>query len=203
MSCRAWATRIEVMRLLFPFTERARKAAGGQARARSRRRSARGPRARSACKRVARQASKSPQGLSLVRARPCAARPPRAAPPLGLAWPARRCASRLCSDLDMLAVAPPPGAASRCPLARLRCSAPSMRAQACPPAALRRDRGVRFVAHLGASAKPWVGVRRQRHMRRRGTQGSRPRAQRATCSDSSRLFERSERSERSEFRDGP
>ena len=39
--------------------------------------------------------------------------------------------------------------------------------------------------------------------RRRAAQGSRPRAQRASLTDSPRLFERSERSERSEFRGGP
>jgi hypothetical protein len=40
-------------------------------------------------------------------------------------------------------------------------------------------------------------------VRRRGAQGSWPRAQRASTSDSSRLFERRERSERSELSDGP
>jgi hypothetical protein len=39
--------------------------------------------------------------------------------------------------------------------------------------------------------------------RRRGAQGAWPRAQRASSSDSPRLFEQSERSERSEFRGGP
>jgi hypothetical protein len=54
--------------------------------------------------------ARAPADASALRPEvPCAARPPRAAPPLGLAWPARRCASRLCSDLDMLAVAPPLG----------------------------------------------------------------------------------------------
>ena len=40
-------------------------------------------------------------------------------------------------------------------------------------------------------------------VRRRGAQGSWPRAQRASTTDSSRLFERRERSERSELSDGP
>ena len=40
-------------------------------------------------------------------------------------------------------------------------------------------------------------------LRRRGAQGSWPRAQRASTTDSSRLFERRERSERSELSDGP
>jgi len=40
-------------------------------------------------------------------------------------------------------------------------------------------------------------------VRRRGAQGSWPRAQRASKTDSSRLFERRERSERSELSDGP
>jgi hypothetical protein len=40
-------------------------------------------------------------------------------------------------------------------------------------------------------------------LRRRGAQGSGPRAQRASMTDSPRLFERSERSERSEFGGGP
>jgi len=57
----------------------------------------------------------------------------------------------------------------------------------------------------GGAAKPWSGVRRQRHCaapRNAGLVAAR--AQRALCSsDSARLFERSERSERSEFRDGP
>jgi len=110
-------------------------------------------------------------------------------------------ASRLCSDLDMLAVAPPWGGAM--PLVRLRCSAPSMRARACPPA---------------ASQSPWwhaIGTPRSCPQRRGwvcagsdicGAEEHRTcgRArQRASSSDSSRLFERSERSERSEFRDGP
>ena len=40
-------------------------------------------------------------------------------------------------------------------------------------------------------------------LKRRVAQGLRPRAQRASSTDSSRLFERRERSEQSEFRDGP
>jgi hypothetical protein len=54
-------------------------------------------------------------------------------------------------------------------------------------------------------AKPWSGVRRQRHCAAPRNAGFvAARAQRALrSSDSSRLFERSERSERSEFRDGP
>jgi len=59
--------------------------------------------------------------------------------------------------------------------------------------------------YLDASAKPWVGVRRQRHcavLRSAGLVAAR--AQRALrSSDSPRLFERSERSERSEFLGGP
>jgi len=55
------------------------------------------------------------------------------------------------------------------------------------------------------------GLREQRRVRagcgapvrRRGAQGSWPRAQRASMTDSSRLSERRERSERSELSDGP
>jgi hypothetical protein len=80
---------------------------------------------------------RAPASALALRAKvPCAAHAPRAAPPLGLAWPARR--SR---------VAPMLGprharrrAAARCgvamPLGALRCSAPSTRARACPPAAM-------------------------------------------------------------------
>jgi len=47
----------------------------------------------------------------------------------------------------------------------------------------------------------WAGC--DAPVRRRGAQGSWPRAQRASTTDSSRLFERRERSERSELSDGP
>ena len=76
---------------------------------------------------------------------PCAARLPRAAPDLALAWPARCCATS-----PMLGARHPRRRAAsggaRCPSGGLRCSAPSMRAQACPPAALR--------------PRPWHAVRR-------------------------------------------
>ena len=52
---------------------------------------------------------RSTSGAPTLRAAvPCAARAPRAAALLALAWPARCSAARLCSELDMLAVASPP-----------------------------------------------------------------------------------------------
>ncbi len=56
-----------------------------------------------------------------------------------------------------------------------------------PAAALQRR------ARTGHAAPRW----------RREAEGSRPRAQRGSLTDSSRMFERRERSERSEFGDGP
>jgi hypothetical protein len=85
---------------------------------------------------------RAPASALALRAKvPCAAHAPRAAPPLALAWPARRCASRLCSELDMLAVAPRLGA-SRCPLGRCaarRCPRAPWPARTQP---CRRHRGV-------------------------------------------------------------
>ena len=67
---------------------------------------------------------------------PCAARLPKAAPPLALAWPARR--SRVAPMLGVRH-ARRRDALKRVamPLGSLRCSAPYTRARTCPPAALR------------------------------------------------------------------
>ena len=94
--------------------------------------------------------------------------------------------------------------AARVPSALLRCSPPH---KSPPPGIAHRAAAlVVFVEeYLNASAKPWVGVRRQRHcaaLRSAGLVAAR--AMRALrSSDSPRLFERSERSERSEFLGGP
>ncbi len=68
-----------------------------------------------------------------------------------------------------------------------------------PPAALKS-----WGLARRTPARPQRRVRagRAAPLERREAQGSWPRAQRASSTDSSRLFERSERSERSEFRDG-
>ena len=92
--------------------------------------------------------------------------------------------------------------------ARVRAPSPELRSSPpqkspLPGTTHRTEMRVVFGEKIGASAKPRAGVRRRRHMRRRGTQGSWPRAQRASTSDSWRLSERSERSVRSEFRHGP
>ena len=89
------------------------------------------------------------------------------------------------------------------PLGGLRCSAPSTRAPACPPAALPHRRGMPM-EHLGRvpQSRGWV-CGGATYAAPRSGRSSWPRAQRASSSDSSRLFEHSERSERSEFRDGP
>ena len=86
---------------------------------------------------------------------------------------------------------------------RLKACAPRRhrnRAHRAPPAALYR-------LSFSWRETPAAPQRRARTghaapLRRREAQGSRPRAQRESSTDSSRLFERSERSERSEFRDG-
>ena len=89
----------------------------------------------------------------------------------------------------------------RAPTPALRFSSP----QKSPPAdSACRDNPQRWPASRTPAA---VQQRRTRAgggapLRRREAQGSWPRAQRASSSDSSRLFERSERSERSEFGDG-
>jgi len=96
--------------------------------------------------------------------------------PAGPDFPLRRCASR-----------------------RPRFAPTGYRPRACDALAAFVDKD------LGGAAKPWSGVRRQRHCaapRNAGLVAAR--AQRALrSSDSARLFECSERSERSEFRDGP
>ena len=92
--------------------------------------------------------------------------------------------------------------ALRAPTPALRFSPPHK--SPTPGTAHRAERLVVFDKVLGVSAKPWVGVRRQRHeaaLRNAGLVVARASALRP--SDPSRLFERSERSERSEFRDGP
>ena len=92
--------------------------------------------------------------------------------------------------------------AARAPTPALRCSSP----QKSPlPGATRRE-GHRSWCSGGAPLP--VQQRRVRAgcgapLKRREAQGSWPRAQRASSSDSAPLFERSERSERSEFGDGP
>jgi hypothetical protein len=94
--------------------------------------------------------------------------------------------------------------AARVPSAPLPCSPPH---KSPPPGIAHRAATlVMFVEeYLDASAKPWVGVRRQRHCAAlRGAGLVDARAMRALrSSDSPRLFESSERSERSEFLGGP
>ena len=87
------------------------------------------------------------------------------------------------------------------PLVLLRFSPPH---KSPPPDTAHRAAPLRYSSTTSVVlAKPWAGVRRQRHCAALRTQGScRARAARASTSDSRRLFERSERSERSEFR-GP
>ena len=90
----------------------------------------------------------------------------------------------------------------RAPTPALRCSSPP---KSPAPGSTCRD------LHRGSySSKPpprclqrRVRAGRGAPLRRRGAQGSWPRAQRASITDSSRLFERNERSECSEFCDGP
>ena len=90
----------------------------------------------------------------------------------------------------------------RAPTSALRCSSPQK--SPLPGAACRE------VHHLSSSTSGPRPLQQRRARvgcaaprRRRGAQGSWPRAQRASTSDSPRLFERSERSERSEFGGGP
>jgi hypothetical protein len=90
----------------------------------------------------------------------------------------------------------------RAPTPALRCSSPP---KSPPPGSAFRE------VHVGCCSlqtAPRCLQRRVRAgrgapLRRRGAQGSWPRAQRASITDSSRLFERNERSECSEFCDGP
>jgi len=134
MNCRAWATRTEVVGLTL---------------------SAQGERARLRMGRPVR----APAVASTLRAEvPCAARAPRAAPPLGLAWPVSTCGRCLCSDLDMLAVAPPlrrrrdaPWVAALLGAVHARPSLPTLSLAGTTVARLR-------VASV-SRAKPWVGVR--------------------------------------------
>jgi len=92
--------------------------------------------------------------------------------------------------------------AAHTPTPALRCSSPpkspepgcacrDLHRRGCSSKALPRWLQRRVRAGCGAPLK------------RRGAQGSWPRAQRAPTTDSSRLFERRERSERSELSDGP
>jgi hypothetical protein len=64
------------------------------------------------------------------------------------------------------------------PLASLRFSPPH---KSPPPGTARRAAPlvVRIGKDLGVSAKPWAGVRRLRHLRRRAPQSAWPRARRA------------------------
>ena len=88
----------------------------------------------------------------------CAARDPRAAPPLGLALPARRCASSPMLDLDMLAVAPPLGRRHDAPRVAPLLGAVHARLSL-PTRSLAITTVVcRWRASV-VPAKPWVGVR--------------------------------------------
>ncbi len=106
--------------------------------------------------------------------------------------------------------------ALRAPTSRLRSSPPQ---KSPPPKTTCRDIDPRWqfdeiqtprvaacdlflTRHHGLSKGAWALGSALRG-RRRGAQGSRPRAQRASLTDSPRLFERRERSERSEFSGGP
>ena len=86
---------------------------------------------------------------------------------------------------------------------RLKASAPRRhrnRPHRAPPAA---QHGLAFSSRTaGASPQRCVRAGRSAPLGRRAAEGSRPRAQRESWTDSSQLFERSERSERSEFCDG-
>jgi len=166
-------------------------------------------------------------GASALRAEvPCAARGPRAAPPLALAWPARRsrvapmlgarharrraALARVAMPLGPLALQAAPGLSVRL-LARrgqstglsssgLACSAPSKRAVACPPTALPTPPWHASSNTTSATAR-WAvpgGGDLWGGEHRSSALGTR--AARASTSDSRRLSERSERSERSEFR---
>jgi hypothetical protein len=90
----------------------------------------------------------------------------------------------------------------RAPTPALRCSSPPKSRPAGSPC--REAHGCWCSLQIPPPF-PQSGVRagRSAPVERREAQGSWPRAQRASSSDSSRLFERSERSERSEFGDGP
>jgi len=94
---------------------------------------------------------------------------------LALARARRSCGAPLCSELEQSAADPPPqggGQPSKGCASRRRTFAP----RPAHPQPCRHHRDVRLEAKLGASAKPGAGVRRQRHMRRRGAQDSWPRA---------------------------
>ena len=90
----------------------------------------------------------------------------------------------------------------RAPTPALRCSSPPKSRPAGSPC--REVHGGRCSFQTpprGLQRRVWAGCCAP--VRRRGAQGSWPRAQRASTTDSSRLFERRERSERSELSDGP
>jgi hypothetical protein len=92
--------------------------------------------------------------------------------------------------------------ALRAPTPALRCSSPQK--SPLPDTACRSSTAQTRLQQIprclgkGAGGQPAA-----RLLRSREAQGSWPRAQRASCTDSSRLSERRERSERSEFGDGP
>ena len=87
---------------------------------------------------------------------------------------------------------------------------------ASPPSSAGNDGALRSAANSRAAAtlrcvllreaptsiRPWVGHRLRRLCSAEERKARGPRAQRASCSDSLRLSERSERSSRSEFRNG-
>jgi hypothetical protein len=90
----------------------------------------------------------------------------------------------------------------RAPTSTLRSSPPQ---KSPPPDAARREANgsLRVVEEQPRVQQRRVGVGWGARGRRREAQGFRPRAQRASLTDSSRLFEQRERSERREFSDGP
>jgi hypothetical protein len=92
--------------------------------------------------------------------------------------------------------------AARAPTPALRCSSPPNSRPTGSPCREVHGRWCSLPV-----LQPWLQRRvragRGAPLRRRGAQGSWPRAQRASTTDSSRLFERRERSERSELSDGP
>ena len=69
-------------------------------------------------------------------------------------------------------------------------------------AALPRRCACVLLRQAPTSTRPWVGHRLRRLCSAEERKARGPRAQRASCSDSLRLSERSERSSRSEFRNG-
>ena len=89
-------------------------------------------------------------------------------------------------------------ARSRAPTSGLRCS--PLHIEPTPHAASREGQGLRFPCRAPRRLPQWrARAGGSEPVGRRGAQGSWPRAQRAPCSDSLRLFDHSERSERREL----